>query len=98
MFALDDADVVDDLVEVSNRKLRSFAVRPNDQAATKVKQCHIGKYIKPRIFEVARRYVLVEAIEAHTEFIRNVRGESVVLAEIEQRENVGIGCEKCSEL
>src|SRR5208282_4415995 len=76
--------VVHKLIKILNRKLRSVGVGSNVQTATQVEQGDIGKHVQTRILEISGWEGLVKAVEARTEFIRNVCRKGVELAKVQQ--------------
>src|SRR4029077_17432534 len=76
------ADVIYKLVEVLDGELRRLGIRPDlNTIATQIQQGKIGEGIQPRILKVSIRQGVEITIEAHTEFIEDRRGESMVFAD-----------------
>ena len=86
MFALDDADVVDKLIEVLNRELRCIRIRSDVQAIAEIMKSDVRKCIQSGVLKVPRRYVLVKAIVADAELIGYAGRECVIFARIHQCE------------
>src|SRR6266436_556041 len=75
VIALGPGHVVNGLIEILNGELRSIRVGPDLQAEIEEKQ--VGETIQAREAEIARRSVIVEAIESDTQLVGNARVESM---------------------
>ena len=73
MFALQPANVIDELVKVLDSELGSVRIWPDIQTCAEVLKGDVGELIEPWELLGSHHEVLVEAVEAESKFVGDRR-------------------------